>query len=457
MTDAPTQRHLGPIKLAPGVTPGQIGVFMFVVVAALCIVTFLPMMQAFVFTELLHVAKNEQGRLAGNLTTVQQTAVLIFVGLSGALTDRIGRKRVLVMAVIGYVLCLVAYPLAGSIAALFVLQFLFGMLSTGHIAGSATMIVDYPDNASRGKFIALMLLVQAGATALLVGWLGARLPSWLVGSGLDAPTAGRDAFWAMAGLGLVGAVVAMVFLKNPPRAGGPGAAKARSLGAGLRAFVDNLRLVVAHGRDNARFGLVMLMGLVIRSDYFVMLSFVSLWVVSAAAGQGVGTVEALKTAGTLMVTFKLATAAAQLLFGFVADRVNRSVLLVAALALTGCSLVSTVLVHDVFGVGMLVVVASIGITESALIVCGQAILGEESPPALRGSALGIFYFSGTLGVVVVSFLSGRLFDKVGYAAPFVMVGALNLLFAVVAVVLVLRRQAEMMGAAKAPPGLPHAG
>ena len=131
---------------------------------------------------------------------------------------------------------------------------------------------------------------------------------------------------------------------------------------------------------------------------------------------------------------------AQLLFGFVADRVNRSMLLVAALALTGCSLVSTVLVHDVFGLGMVVVVAAIGVTESALIVCGQAILGEEAPPALRGSALGIFYFSGTLGVVVVSFLSGRLFDKVGYAAPFVLVGALNLLFAVFAVFLFMRRQ-----------------
>ena len=449
MDDVPIQRSLGPIRLAPGVLPSQIFVFMFVVVAALCIVTFMPMMQAFVFTEILHVPKAGQGRLAGNLTTVQQIAVLVFVGLSGSLTDRIGRKRVLVIAILGYVSCLVAYPLAGGVATLYVLQFLFGMMSTGHIAGSATMIVDYPDNASRGKFIALMLLVQAGATALLVGWLGARLPSWLVHGGLDAAVAGRYAFWAVAGLGVVGALVASFALKNPPRAGASVAKPARSIGEAIATFAANLKLVVAHGRSNARFGLVMLMGIVIRSDYFVMLSFVSLWVVNAAAGQGVSSVEALKTAGSLMVTFKLATAVAQLLFGVVADRVNRSVLLVASLALTGVSLVSTIGVHDVFGLGMFVVVACIGVTESALIVCGQAILGEEAPVELRGSALGIFYFSGTLGVVVMSFVSGLLFDKVGYSAPFVMVGLLNLVFAALAVVLVLRRQGEIMHRAAA--------
>ena len=449
MDDVPIQRSLGPIRLAPGVRPSQIFVFMFVVVSALCIVTFLPMMQAFVFTEILHVPRAEQGRLAGNLTTVQQIAVLLFVGLSGALTDRVGRKRVLVIAVLGYVLCLVAYPLASGVAMLFALQFLFGMMSTGHIAGSATMIVDYPDNASRGKFIALMLLVQAGATALLVGWVGARLPSWLVGSGLGAALAGRYAFWAVAGLGVVGALVALFLLENPPRAAASAAAPAppqnRSLGEAFSTFIANLRLVVAHGRRNARFGLVMLMGFVIRSDYFVMLSFVSLWVVNAATGQGISSVEALKTAGALMVTFKLATAAAQLLFGFVADRVNRTLLLVASLALTGLALMSTMFVHDVFGLGMFIVVACIGVTESALIVCGQAILGEEAPVELRGSALGIFYFCGTLGVVVMSFVSGFLFDKVGYSAPFVMVGLLNLLFAALAVVLVVRHQRGAVG------------
>lgn len=447
------QRSIGPIKLAPGVLPSQVAVFVFVVVAALCVVTFLPMMQAFVFKEILQVPKAEHGKLAGNLVTAQQLAVLFFVGITGALADRIGRKTVLSIAVAGYAACMVAYPLAGGVAMLFVLQFLFGMMTTGHITGSSTLMADYPDNASRGKFVAAMLLLQAGVSAVMVGWVAARLPSWLVASGADQATAGRWAFWIVAGLALLALVVALVFLREPPRSGmgahGPAAAPARSLGEGLRTFWDNLRKVVAYGRENPRFGLVMTMGLVIRSDYFVMLSFVSLWVVNAATSAGVASSEALKTAGLLMLTFKLSTAAAQAVFGFVADSVDRSRLLVWSLLFTGLALCATALVTDVFSVGMYVVVGLIGVAESALIVCGQSMLGQEAPPHLRGSATGIFYFCGTLGVVVMSFIAGRLFDQIGYAAPFVMVGLLNLVFAAIGAVLVFRRPAAQ--------GVTHAG
>ncbi len=439
--ERPVQHSIGPIQLAAGVLPSQVAVFVFVVVSALCVVTFLPMMQAFVFTEILKVPKAEHGRLAGNLVTTQQLAVLFFVGVTGSLADRIGRKKVLVIAILGYVACMVLYPLSGAVtngvAMLFVVQFVFGLMSTGHIAGSATMIADYPDNASRGKFVAAMLLIQAAVSAMLVGWVGARLPSWLVAGGASQADAGRYAFWCVAALGGVAVLVALFFLRDPPRTGVQ-APPAKSISEGLRSFWGNLQRVLAHGRKNPRFGLVMTMGLVIRSDYFVMLSFVSLWVVNAATGTGVSSAEALKHAGLLMLTFKLSTAAAQAVFGFVADRFDRSRLLVTALLLTGLALVSTTLVSDVFSLTMFVVVGLIGVTESALIVCGQSMLGQEAPPDLRGSAMGIFYFGGTLGVVVMSFVAGFVFDKIGYAAPFVMVGLLNLVFAALGLALLLR-------------------
>ena len=445
-------RTIGPIRLSPGVVPSQVGVFVTVVVTALCVVVFLPLMQAYVFTEMLHVAKSEQGRLAGNLVTTQQIAVLIFVGLTGALADRLGRKQVLVIAFTGYAVCMFLYPLASSVWMLFVLQFVFGMMTTGQIAGSSTMISDYPENASRGKFVAAMILVQAATSAILVGWVGARLPGWIVGLGYDAATAGRYAFWILGCLAIFSAVVAFAFLKNPPLLIERPKFAAGSLSVRLRTFFGNLKRVIAHGRRNPRFGLIMSMGLVIRSDYFVMLSFVSLWVINAAGTQGVSPVEALKTAGILTLVFKLATAGAQAVFGFVADRFDRSKLLMCALFATGLSLISTLLIGDVFGTGIMVVVAIIGIAESALIVCGQSMLGEEAPVELRGSAVGIFYFTGTLGVVLMSLIAGMLFDKIGYAAPFVMVGLLNLAFGVVGTLMILRRDD---GRIDASPEIPH--
>jgi MFS family permease len=192
---------------------------MFVVVCALCINIFMPMMQAFIFSEMLQVAKTDQGRLAGSLLTTQQIAALIFFGFAGSLADHLGRKTVLAVAILGYAICLMAYPLAGSLLALFIIQFFFGVMSTGHIAGTASMVADYPDNQSRGKFVAMNLLVQAAVSGVLVGLVGARLPGWLVSSGMDIQAAGRYTFWAVAILGVVAAGIAWRFLDNPPRLG----------------------------------------------------------------------------------------------------------------------------------------------------------------------------------------------------------------------------------------------
>jgi MFS family permease len=426
----------------PGVTRAQVMLFIFVVASAFCVVLFMPMMQALVFSDILKLPKAEHGRLAGQLVTTQQIAVLLFIGLTGSLADRLGRRRVLLTAIVGYALVLVVYPLAGSVGMLFLLQFIFGMLSTGHITGTSTMIADYPDNASRGKFVAAMMLVQAAVSAVVVGWVGARLPSWLVDSGAATAQAGRYAFWIVACLAAFAAAVALVWLRNPPRASTASApAAAAGPSEGLRTFWRNARRVVAYGRANPRFGLVMTMGIVIRSDYFVMLSFVSLWVIRASTSQGISSVDALKRAGLLVLTLQMTTAVAPLIFGFVSDRVERSRLLIAALVLTGFALVATCLIRDVNGLAMFLVVGAIGFTESALVVCGQTMLGEESPVDLRGSSLGLFYFAGTLGVIVMSSVAGLMFDKIGYAAPFVMVGALNLAFGGVGAVIVLRRRA----------------
>ncbi len=423
--------------LAPGVRPAQVGLFMAIVTGGLCTVTFLPMVQALVFTDLLGIAQSEQGRLAGNLVTTQQFAVLLFIGIAGSLADRIGRRRVLSLALFGYAACMFLYPLAGSVLLLYVLQFVFGLMSTGHITGSATLIADYPDNGSRGKFVSFNLLMQAVVSAFLVGWVGARLPAWMEAGGSSVAAAGRYSFWIVGALALLCAIATLAWLEDPPQAAAPAGVPHRPREA-ISGFVESLRKVAAHGRQNPQFGLIMTMGFVIRADYLVMLSFVSLWVVNAARDRGVATVEALKTAGLLMLTLKLATAISQGLFGFVVDRVDRSALLVITLVCTGVSLVSTLLVSDVFSATMYVVVAAIGAAEAALIVTGQSILGQEAPAELRGSAMGVFFFNGTLGVVVMSATSGLAFDRIGYSAPFVLVGALNLVFAVLGALLMFR-------------------
>jgi MFS family permease len=61
----------------------------------------------------------------------------------------------------------------------------------------------------------------------------------------------------------------------------------------------------------------------------------------------------------------------------------------------------------------------------------QALLGEQTPAHLRGSATGAFTVVGMLGAMCVNAIGGLLFDKVSFVSPFVMVGVINIICLVV--------------------------
>ncbi|MFD2134856.1 hypothetical protein ACFSLT_05700 [Novosphingobium resinovorum] len=98
----------------PGIPPREVFVFLLVTGIAVMMTAFIALMQPYVFTEMVGVPRAEQGRLAGQLMTVQQAVVLVCVGFAGALADRIGRRAMVIFALVGYSMAAFAYPLAGA-------------------------------------------------------------------------------------------------------------------------------------------------------------------------------------------------------------------------------------------------------------------------------------------------------------------------------------------------------
>ena len=62
------------------------------------------------------------------------------------------------------------------------------------------------------------------------------------------------------------------------------------------------------------------------------------------------------------------------------------------------------------------------------------MIGQEAPAEQRGSIVGMFSFFGAAGVMFVTSVGGRLFDAIDPSAPFVMIGAINALLFVAAMV-----------------------
>jgi MFS family permease len=435
---APHQARIGPIRLSPGVSAREVFIFLFVTGIAVVFTAFINLMQPYVFREMLHVPAHEQGRLAGQLMTVQQFVFLIFVGVAGSLADRVGRKAMLVFALLGFSLSAALYPLASGIMALFLIRVLFGLASTGHTAGGPTKFFDYPDNASRGKFMALVMVFNALLSIVLIGGIGSRLPGWLRSSGLSIADAGARALWISAALGVLTALVAMFFMMRDRPTAEQRATQAAGRG-GVRQMFAGFGEVLAYAKVNRGFGMLLVTCFVIRSDTAVIGSFMALWVTTDGAKHGVSTVEAIKIAGQLAAIISAMSLVMPPILGVLLDRVSRQTIYIVSVAAVGVVFLCAPLVHDVTTWTIYALAVFIGLAESAQTISQQAFFGEQAPAHLRGTAYGLLAFFGTASVVVISAIAGYLFDLMGPTAPFILTGALHAASALVAVAILARR------------------
>jgi MFS family permease len=80
----------------------------------------------------------------------------------------------------------------------------------------------------------------------------------------------------------------------------------------------------------------------------------------------------------------------------------------------------------------------LGIGEVSVIVTGGALLGQEAKASMRGAVVGVFNTMGGIGIIIASGLGGVLYDAIGRAAPFTMMGILNGLLLLTAIAVRLR-------------------
>ena len=461
---ADTREYLGPIRLAAGEKRSQVLLFLTVVLPAGWATGFFTLMQPLIINEQLGVPAGNQGMLAGLLGSAQQAAFLIFISLAGAFADHCGRRTALIIALLGFALCAVVYPLAGVVWMLFVVRFLQGAFQTGWTVGGATKIMDYPDNDSRGKFVGLMLICQSGSAAIVVSLITSRMPSWFRNAGFPAAEATRYSFWIMAVVALAGAASAFFFLEKDSHRhlavkghGKPESRPVTRKRGNLAETLSRIGAVLAHARKNPRFAVVLLLGAVIRTDSVIMGTFLGLWIVNAAKLRGMDAIEATKTIGLLTGIMSVAAFVTPPLFGILADRMNRLKLLLISMGATALGFGAIGLIENVFGLAIIAVIIGIGIAEGAQTISAQSLFAEEAPAHLRGSAMGLFVFLGTSSVVLINLLGGYLFDAVGFTAPFVMEGALNLVFLILALLMIRGQRGRHAAAVAAAALTPNEG
>ena len=318
---------------------------------------------------------------------------------SGILSDVLGRRKLL--AVIGYGLATLSkplFPLASSLGLVFAARFVDRIGKGIRGAPRDALIADIAPVHLRGACYGLrQSLDTVGAV------LGPLLAVLLVaGLAFDI----RTALWFAVLPAMLAVLLLVVGVEEPRHA--PAAERPAAGAAPLH--VRDLRLLPgAYWRVLLTGGLLTLARF---SEAFLVLR-------AGDVGLGTGLVP------LVMVVMSLAYALSSYPAGVLADRIDRRRLLalgIAALLLADLVLAAAGAIVPVM-LGVALWGLHMGLTQGLL----ATLVADTAPPALRGSAFGLFNLLTGLVLLAASLVAGILWDRAGAAATFLAGGGFALL------------------------------
>ncbi len=412
------------VWFAPGVTRLNAIMFCYSAFATIGLLTFISTGTALVLNASFGMPIDEQGTITGDLVIVTEIVQLMIFGVVGVLSDRIGRRElfsvgILVMG-IGYLL----YPFAESVFQLIIFRAIYAAglgASTGMLQ---TILTDYPQNQSRGKLVAICGAFNGLGVICVTVLFGRIVPPALVNSGFDALTATRIVhiivFIACA---LSSALYYFGLKKGTVTAKEERLSVKELIISGYSAAVRNPRIALAYSG-----------AFVARGDFVVVGTFVVLW--GTVAGV-VGGMDPAVAAGQGAGLFGLTSVAALLWLGVLGsflDRINRVTGMILCMALAAIGFSAMWFVEDPLSPAAIPSFLLLGVGQISSFFGATTLISAEAPVRSRGSVVGAYNMCGAIGIFLASGLGGRLFDVVGPAAPFVLIGGLNVVVMVLAVI-----------------------
>ena len=315
----------------------------------------------------------------------------------GAVSDRLRRRPLLVLAVLGVAVTLGVLSLLPSAGVVLPLSFLRAFVRTGFVAMAMAVVSAASVSRRRGRNLSYLSSARA---------LGFGLGSVGVGFALES-LGFRGSFLALLALPAAG----IVFVLLAP------------VGAGRRAQDRTVawRLAMRAGLTDLYVGAI-LRQMAIHGTF----SLIFVYMASRGIPPGLMGVLAAVNMGTQTL--------AMMVFGRLADRLGRRRVFLLGFALSA-------VVPLAFAVAaapwqMALGYVTLGLSFSALYIGSTAHIGDRVPEARQGTMLGLYESARGLGGVVGPILAGAITPAVGYRGMFLTMGGIAL---VALAVVALRR------------------
>ena len=320
------------------------------------------------------------GTELGLLVACYAVMRLIFGPIWGSVSDRVGRKPVLMVGIVGYGLTMVLFGMATKLWMLFVIRSLSGILSSATSPTTMAYISDSTPAEKRGGGMGAL-----GAAMGIGTILGPGLGGLLASDSLSLP------FFIAGGLSFLSLLLIWLFLpESLPAANRKPAAKAQRLG--LRTLWQSLLSPI---------GVLLVMGLLVS---FASTSFYSILGLYALAKFDYGPEEV----GGIMMVVGVVTALTQgLLVGPLSQRWGETALIKGALLGTAAAFVGIAL-----AAGPVVFLLAVGFFTLATALMAPAVMSLTSQRATleQGITMGLSNAFMSLGRIGGPALAGPSFD-----------------------------------------------
>jgi DHA1 family tetracycline resistance protein-like MFS transporter len=317
---------------------------------------------------------------------------LISSPLWGRLSDRVGRKPVLIAGLVGGVVSYLWLARAGSVEELGAAR-LFGGLMAGNVGAAFAAAADLADDKTRARNMGLL-----GAAVGFGFVAGPGLGALLIG---DAPTRAefaRVCFAAAALAGVAGLAALLLFRETHPAGARLGKDSERQRGFALLAARPAL----------ARFIAVMFLMIVAQA---LMETTFGLWADAELqwGPREVGWTLAALGVGAVLLQGGGAGAAARVL--------GERMTLLIGLALFAAGFGGLAVSHEpaTMSASLTALVAGVGLATPAL----NALIAAQAAEGERGAVMGLSQSAAAFGRVAGPLGAGALFDALSPGAPFI--------------------------------------
>jgi MFS transporter, DHA1 family, multidrug resistance protein len=360
----------------------------------------------------------------GLLMAIFSIMQLIFAPVWGSISDRVGRKPVLMIGVLGNGLSLVLFGLSTELWMLFAARALSGVLSSATLPTAMAYIGDSTGERDRGGRMGLV-----GAAMGLGMVLGPGMGGWLAGFSLALP------FFVGGFLSLFAMVPIRLFLPESLAQGTTGRPDGQARRVGPRDLLRSL---------SGPLGVLMLMSFLV---HFGLTAFQGVFGLFALHRFSYGPLQV----GTVLMIFGVISAVVQgVLAGRLIHRWGEVALLRGSLLLSAVAYGAMLLAFDYASVLLTTGLFALGTSLLLPIVAGltsrRAVLGQ-------GTTMGLSNSFMSLGRTIGPLLAGFLFD-VNIAYPY-MGGALVMLVGLLVSLVWLAEERESLEAREA--SVPGAG